>query len=284
MKKLILPILLTALLTACGGGGDDTPKSSTKILQKVLLPASHNPEEYKNAPEYNLYMFASDNADISSSVNAQSKFAGDAILFIGPTKSAGFSKSKEYIDTATQYGKFKYVYLYDELFWEDGKVDIGKNEDNVLEIAHYARSKNMKSALTIMPSIILGDNFKLKDINSYDAIAVDVYPSIIVSTYTNGCKYNENLYTNLLYCSQKKLRDMGYTGQVWYVYQAFGINGEDPKTLIEKFKLQKETINSAKDIGIEGLIPFGYYMSQGALESEPVLYQGYGSVIDEYVR
>ena len=40
----------------------------------------------------------------------------------------------------------------------------------------------------------------------------------------------------------------------------------------------------AKDIGIEGLIPFGYYMSQGALDSEPVLYQGYGSVIDEYVR
>ena len=65
------------------------------------------------------------------------------------------------------------VFAYVDGSFEKSKPDLYgsgivllDNEDNVLEIAHYARSKNMKSALTIMPSVILGDNFKLKDINS----------------------------------------------------------------------------------------------------------------------
>lgn len=290
MNKILL-IILTVFLASCGGGGDTsvviTPQKQpiviSKDMQKLFLPSTDNPEDFKDNYEYSLYMSTNDNPYPYISVQEQSKFKGDAMLWLGFTKKLGFTKSKEYIDLANP-NKFKYAYIYDEVFWEDGKNSIGENEENILEIARYAKEKGLKPVITIMPSVILSDDFKLKDINVYDIIAIDVYPSIIVSKDTKGCSYNNNLYTNLLYCSQKKLKNLGFKGQVWYIYQAMGLHDQALGNLIDGLKLQQETLNTAKDIGIDGLVPFGYYLSEAAIKEEPLLYQGYGSAIDKYVK
>lgn len=287
MNKKIIPLLLSLsfILTACGGGTTEPPHpKQTKIFHRILLPSTANPEDFKDAPEYNLYMSSYAGTDEPvESVNIQSKFSGDAILGVGNTKLIGFDKTKEYVDAADPK-KFKYSYIYDEIFWVDGKIQIGKDEDKIMELARYSKSKGIKPGISIMPYVIFDDNFKMKDINSLDVLAIDIYPSIMPIKETKGCKYSENIYTSLLYCSQKKLRDLGYTGEIWYVYQAFGIHGEDLAESIERFNLQKKTIEDAPKLGIDGIIPFGYYLAQEAVDSEPILYQGYKSAIDSYVR
>ena len=308
MIKKIASLILTVILASCGGGGGDSPQLSSvtistppqlsldiipvspKKMTKVFLASSENPEDFKNAPEHNLWFsfMADGNSDPSELVKVQAKSKIDTILWMGETKTIGFSSSKQYIDEAAKYSNFKYAYIYDEIFWENFgenfKISIGEKEDSILEISDYAKSKGLKPIITLMPSVLLSDNFKMKSINTYDVIAIDIYPSIIVNEYTAGCKYNDNLYTNLLYCSQKKLRNFGYKGEIWYIYQAFGINGENTQEVIKKLQLQKETINIAQQIGIDGIVPFGYYLSKKITDAEPHLYQGYGSVLDQYVR
>lgn len=287
MIKKIIPLLISTsfMLISCGGEPEktETQKDIPK-LESVLLPSNDSSFDLKDAPKHNIYMLSNKNQDPKESVKIQSEFSDkDAILYFGNTKFIGFEKTKDYVDEADA-NKFKYAYVYDEVFWFDNKIQIGKDEDKILELAKYIKNKNMKTVVSIMPYVILDDKFNLKEINTYDVIAIDVYPSMMPTKDTKNCKYNENIYTNLLYCSQKKLHDLGYKGEVWYVYQAFGMHEENISSLIENLKIQRNTINEVHNFGITTVVPFGYYLSKEDIEAEPYLYQGYKSAIDSYVR
>ncbi len=58
-KTKILSIILTAFLASCGGG------NQSSYINKLLLPSSTNPEDYKDAPEYNAYLVPEENPDFS---------------------------------------------------------------------------------------------------------------------------------------------------------------------------------------------------------------------------
>lgn len=140
----------------------------------------------------------------------------------------------------------KWVYVYDELFWKDTHP-----EQEVVDAALALQAKGLLTAVSILPEIVLSPEFKLLNPNAYNVIGIDIYPSLGIDWNTQGCKYNDNLYTTMLKCSIDKLRTMGFTGEIWYIYQDFQL---DDKRLV----LQKETIAAAPGLGATGLVAYRF--------------------------
>lgn len=271
-------------LVACGGGGDSATQSfnfsaykeKAIYLSSDLEPATEGWATLSLQPTYGLTP--------EQSILAQANVPGKAILFAGHNKVTPYKEFFTYVDLASVNPRFEYVYVYDELFWTGGKDEIGWREDEVINASAYVRSKGMKAMVVILPYTILNPEFVLKDYNAFDAIAIDVYPSAVVNNDTHGCKYNDNLYTNLLYCSQKKIRDAGFKGEVWYVYQAFGLTSDSKQQLESNLKLQQETIKTAPSFGISTVLPFGLYLGKEELKAEPYLIPGKGSSFEKLVN
>lgn len=290
MKKKNLAILLSIFLVACGGGQNQVNKNQngliTNVQEKLILQSSDLTPISETWQTITMLTTRSI-LTVQESINQQIANPGRLMLWAGFTKGEGFGNFKDYVDLAAQTNRFEYAYIYDELFWENinntAQTAIGYNEDAVLEAAKYAQSKNLKPAIVILPNVILDEKFALKEINTYDTIGIDVYPSILVTKDTGTCKYNDNVLTNLLYCSQKKLRDLGFTGKIWYVYQAFGIKGEDNKVFIDNLNLQKETIADSANF-IDGIAPFGLYLGNDELIKEPYLIPGKNSDFENLVN
>lgn len=234
-------------------------------------------------------VFKIDIPDVHQSVAEQSKQPGDIVLWTGDTKDEGFENFKAFIDEACQYAGIRYVHVYKEMFWENpGFLALGARESQIASAANYAKVKGLEPIISLMPDVILNPDFSLKRINVYSAILIIDYPSINPTIRLNdmvvACSYSKNLTTNLLYLSVQKLRALGFVGEVWYIFQAFGLSTLTSDVLTRDFLQQCETIEDAKNIGVTLVIPYGLYLGDSDLEANPALFQGKGTIYEALIR
>lgn len=291
LAKRWATLCLALIVVACGGGEGKNPATEDKqsfTFRDYKEKGVYLSSDLESAKEHWITLSLQPTYDLTpeQSINIQASVPGRLILFAdqGKNKLAPYDDFFNYVDLAAANPRFEYVYVYDELFWDGAKDTIGWREDDVANASNYARSKGIKAIVDILPYTILNPDFKLKNYNAFDVIAINLYPSMMVNKETHGCKYNNNLYTNILYCSQKKLRDSGFRGEVWYVYQAFGLTSDSPQELESNFKLQQETIKIAPSFDISTVLPFGLYLGKEELNAEPYLIPGKGSSFEALVN
>jgi len=209
----------------------------------------------------------------------------------GFTKKQGFLHREELVDLASTNPRFKYAYIYDEMFDEfnaDGKtgsVVIGAKEQEIQNACKYVQSKGLKGIVTIRPDVVLEDKFKLNDVNMCKVIALDPYPAAGSKPGRYyGEKFKDNKNTQQLYYAIEKLKQLGFTGDFWYIYQAFYVDGTPHEVIIEQFKQQQETLKLAQSFGVVGIAAFGFDLGPEELELEPWLRQGRGSVYQDLIK
>jgi hypothetical protein len=246
IKKLLATAMIFGL-AACGGGGEyehrmfstfDATQSDQPGFTSTTSPPALNAQD---------------------SVRDQLRGKGDLAFQIPGAKDGNFVKYLPHLEEVAKHrDRFKWIYVFDEMFYSPQRgVEIGALEEQITEAALTVQWYGFKSAVSMMPDVILHPDFRMRNFKAFDVIAIDVYPSNITTDF--GCNYYpSNPTANLLACSYYKLREMGYTGEIWYMYQAFGVPS-DPK-LRENLAMQRETIQNAPSIGINGLISFGYDM------------------------
>lgn len=284
MNRRLCLLAIVALLAGCGGGSSEPSAPVSIALPWAMVQPS---DRVMLDPGYSLQIQPLSELDPATSVLAQSKLPGNVILWAGFTKGAGFSTFPAFVEQAKKYPKITHAYIYDELFWSlQAKTVIGLDEVAVLQAAKVAHDAGLKTVVTILPGVILDPAFRLADINAFDVIAIDVYPSSRPhdASQLGSCKYNDNLYSNLLFCSIQKLRAMGFRGDAWHIFQSFGVHTETDALLREHLTLQRETIRDAEKIGAAGLVPFGLYLSAETIANEPFLYQLAGTPLESLVR
>jgi hypothetical protein len=284
VRNVLLAWLLALLLVACGSGGDgsgDSGAGSASIPNRLLLWSSDGaPSAEAWASISMLPVYGKTPAE---SVARQAELPGRLMLWPNHPKANGFGEFEQYLDLASKDPRFEYVYVYDELFWTGTGDRIGWQEDEVIAASKLAAARNLKPLVVILPYTVLNPAFALKEPNAFAAIAINVYPSMVVSEDTRGCRYGSNLYSNLLWCSQAKLRQLGFRGEIWYVYQAFGMNTESEASLRARLQSQRETIGAAASMGVHGVVPFGLYLGSLELRNEPYLVPGKGSWFESLV-
>lgn len=294
MKKLILASLLAATFSSTSHANNSNYLPIPPFMDKAVYLSSDGfvPQEnwFNTAILASTKTTASDmfRKQISMNVPVGTKL----ILWPGFTKYEGFDFVKPITHLSSQYnnknrfsGKnfspIEYIYIYDEIYWGTNGLDFSLHEKEIYDAAKYVRSKNLKTAVTILPQIILDPKFKPTYLHNIDLIGIDIYPSMLLqhNTYeTYGCKFPgnpTNELSNLLHCSTQKLRQMGYRGKVWYIPQAFSSSSWDNKTVYNHFLKQKETMKDAEKMGIQGILPWGYYLGKYELEKEPNLIPGH---------
>lgn len=250
------------------------------------------------------------------SARRQASLGGNVILWIGGKSDEVVRNFPALIAEAAKHANFTHVYLYDELFWNGDtfQIEIGRHEDLVLEGARIAHAAGLKTVVTILPDVILDPAFKLADINAFDGISIDVYPSIRISNDLHGCQVQGNLYEQLLACSVQKLRGMGFVGQIGYIYQAFGVRTvAAQKTMMAQraalglpvitsprakitaapaseqdmanlLMLQRVAIDNAAALGADAVMPWGLYLGLPEIAREPYLYALGGTALEYLVR
>lgn len=282
MKSLLYAAAL--FLAGCGGGGApavSAPESGK--MARVLVQAS---DRLQPTTGYDVSIWPDETSSTpEESVRKQGSSAGRLVLWPGYTKRDGFADFARYVDEAVKNPAFEQVYLYDELFWHhDGAFAFGEREAEILEAAAYTRGKGLKAGVSILPDVILNPAFRLQNINAFDVIWINVYPDIRVSNDLHGCQRNDNLTTNLLFCAVQKLRQQGFAGDVWYIYQAFGIKAHNPVDTLAKLSLQAETIRDSASLGVSAIVPWGWYLggTEAALDAD--IYQGAGSPLAAFLH
>lgn len=221
--------------------------------------------------------------DPVKSVAQQAALGGPVILWVGADKQRAINNFHTLISEARKYPNIKHVYLFDELFWDNGQFAFGQYEAEVLQGAKLAREAGLKPIVTILPDVILHDSFKL-DVAAFDGIAIDVYPSIRpTQPDLKGCRWGNPL-ADLLYCSIQKLRGMGFTGQIGYIYQAFGVTWLTSDQLKSQLALQREVIDAAPSMGVDAVMPWGLYLGADVIAKEPYLYPLAGTNLERLVR
>jgi hypothetical protein len=288
--RFFIPVA-AALLASCGGGGGASPASAPPAQAPQPRASSYQHIALVNQTEDVLQLPGFDTSFLSvppwvpddpvTSVARQTAYPGDVGIVMSPEpKKAGFGNLGQYLAAASGHPNVKYFYVYDEMFFENGAVSIGAREDEIDAAARTVQSAGYKAAVTIMANVILDRGFRLKDPGDFDAIAIDLYPSALLNTDTGGCTYNANPYTTLLYCSIQRLRAQGYTGQIWYAFQAFALKSESLADLLPRLQLQQETIAQAPSLGVVGVIPYGLYWS---LPPDSPFVPGHGSPFEPLV-
>jgi hypothetical protein len=278
---------LAFLVAACGGGNGTNSNSNSGDAQvsqpqradypvKVMVQAPPG----KPDPGYNASgTFTPDESGPAESTAQQLAAPGNVVLTMRPLRGTQFDELDAYIHEASSHReRIKWIYVYDEMFWAPPRIVIGAHEEQITSAALRVKAAGFKSAVTIIPEVILTPGFTLKQPDAFDVILVDVYPTTPLVAELNGCAYNSNPYTNKLFCSMRKLREVGFKGEVWYVFQAFGVRSYP--NITDLLVLQKDTIATAHKFGIAGLVSFGMYPI--GLFGEP-LYPGAGSDIAHLV-
>lgn len=255
------------------GDAEDTP---AKPLTTMVLRLAHT-GDVPAEEGFNASIITPSEVGVAS-VEQQATFPGDVALTIGAAKQVSFPDLADYLQRAYSHPNIKWVYLYDELGWEDGQFDFKKYKE-LIAPAGQIQAAGLKVAVTILPEVVLDSAFEL-DFTAFDVIALDVYPSLGID-WNAGSHLSDNKVINALCNSIAKLRAMGFTGDIWYVYQAFG-NHADPD-LVANMKLQKEALAVAPSLGVTGLVAFGLYDETHTNLPDP-LYQGKGSDIEQYLK
>jgi hypothetical protein len=121
-----------------------------------------------------------------------------------------------------------------------------------------------------MPDVLLHKDFTLAHLAGVDVVGLDLYPSIPPQTGTAGVG---NQWVEYVRECVAKLRSIGFTGEVWYLYQAFGMHTETAATLLANLTAQRVAIDSAQELGCAGIVPWGLYLGAHEIEREPYLFQ-----------
>jgi hypothetical protein len=283
--------LLCLLLAACGGGGGSpagaaapaapTAQATSGYQHRALVNQTENVTQDPRFDTDFLSVPRWVPNDPVTSVQRAAAFHGDVGIVLWPNpKLFGFGTLPQFIAAAKAYPNVKYVYVYDELFYEGGAISIGAKEADVTAAARSVQAAGYQSTITIMANVILDPAFRLQAPDAFDVIGIDLYPSALLGTDTGNCSHDANPYTTMLYCSVQKLRSQGFHGQIWYVFQAFAPIGADPALLQSRLQLQRETIANAPSFGITGVIPYGLYWSTAP--DEPFV-PGHGSSFEPLV-
>lgn len=193
-----------------------------------------------------------------SSVAQQASFPGDVMITIGAHQQTSFPDLGQYLTNAASYPNIKWVYLYDELGWTGSGYDFTTWQQLVTP-AQQIQAAGLKVAVTIIPEVVLQPGFTL-DFTYFDVIGLDSYPSSGID-WTLGSFQHRNKILNQLINAKNKLDTMGFTKDVWYVYQGFGLQN-DPD-LILNLVLQKEAIATVASLGFTGLVCYGMYDETG---------------------
>lgn len=291
MRFRSFTLLAFAFLASCGGGGGGASPGPAPAQAPQVRVSSYQyaalvnqTEDVMQVPGFGISFLSVPPwvpDDPVTSVQRQSSFAGDVGIVVSPApKKVGFGNLGAFLTAASGHPNIKYFYVYDEMFFENGAVSIGAKEDAIDAAARTVRAAGYKATATIMANVILDAGFRLKEPNDFDVIAIDLYPSALLNGDTGGCTYNQNPYTTMLYCSVQKLRAQGYTGQIWYAFQAFALKSEAPAELLPRLRLQQETIAQAPSLGVVGIIPYGLYWS---LPPDSPYVPGHGSFFESLV-
>lgn len=238
--------VIVALLSGCGGGGYDV---RMMVTWDATAPAEVGFDSTISPP----------GADPVQSIAQQLLAPGDLMLSVPWTKDGNYGPALAHLIEASKNDRFRWAYVYDEMFWTTDGIRIGHLEDQITEAARYVQAYGLKSAVSILPEVVLHPDFKLKDPQAFDVIGIDVYPSMGIDWDPRGCSYSENLYSTMLYCSIRRLRELGFTGEVWYIYQSFGRHGDTQ--LAQRLAMQRITIEEAPLMGVTGLVSWGYTYS-----------------------
>ena len=259
-----------------------TSPNATTLKRAKVSPSSGIVNE--SGYEYSLYTISDLNPATSVPIQAQQE--GNVILWAGFTKGIGFTGFPALLAAATSYPNITHAYIYDEAFLgPGGTIQIGLDEPAILNAAQQTRNAGLKPVITILPDIILDPAFAMTSINTYDVIAVNVYPfGRLTPIHGDFPTLYPNILSDLLYSSVQKLRGMGFTGEIWYIYQAFGLHTVSVPDLTAGFNLQMETLDACQGMGVTGIAAFGFWLGPQEIQNEPFLFQGAGTVFEPQLR
>lgn len=260
-------MLISYFLCGCGGGG---PGSDPPVPR--VKTAHINPTDailaVGDSYDYRIAVYPDPNPVTSVAYQAQQ--AGKLIAWPGDIRYIGFSGFPAFLTEVVKYPAFEYVYLYDELGLATGggveSFDLSA-QAAVLAASTQTRAAGLKSVVIYFPNAVLNPAFTLGVPNGVDVIGLDIYPNIMPTASVPNL-YPGNPYKNYLAACITKLRAMGFTGEIWYVYQAFDVTGNDPVWFHNQLVLQRAAIDSALELGAIGIVPWGMYLGAAELVGE----------------
>jgi hypothetical protein len=270
IKDFITALSFAALgwvLAGCAGGDGNRFKpvraqenghTPVQIFPVQMMARLGDSGPIEMDPGFNASVVTTGLQDIAASVRAQAAAPADVALTFRYAKQVGeYDCLGEYWAEVRRHPNIKWVYMYDEMFWEGNQIRIGYNEQAITKASRLVQSVGLRTAVSVLPEVVLDPNFAFGDINVFDVVAVVVYPSLGIDWRAGPERTDANLYFATLLASVRKLREMGYRGEVWYVFQAFG--DPDDALLTEHLELQREALARAPAIGISGAVSFGFY-------------------------
>jgi len=225
--------------------------------------------------------------DPVKSVALQASLPGPVVLWPGHRRDWATSVANFptlIAEAAKHPGKFPWVTVYDEPGWCVDRLCYWAEEDLVLQGVALAHAHGIKTLITVMPYIILDPRFKLKNINAFDGIAIDVYPSVRPTAVDFGtCKWSDNHTANLFYCSAQKLRALGYTGLIGYMPQGFGVKSDTHAHRMAYLTEQRYVMDNARAMGADAAMVFGCHLGARELAEEIDLVQLCGTQYESLV-
>lgn len=279
MKTLLKSLTLSVLLLAGCGGGDAIAQTRVFVQPSDRIESAAGYDVQIQPTPINAPL-----PDVVSDVARQAALGPNVMLWIGGQTDEVVQRFPALIEEAKKHPNIRSVYLIDEMFLGPNGIEIGRYEREVLEGARIAHAAGLKTVITMLPEVILSPNFRMQDINAFDVIGVDVYPSIRVDNNTHGCRYSDNVIENLLRCSFDKLVALGYRGQKGYVSQAFELNTLPSSVSFAHAALQRPVIDSARWYGVDVLVPWGLYLGKAEIAAESYLTPLGGTPFEYLVR
>lgn len=204
-------------------------------------------------------------SDPVKSVARQAALGGPVILWIGRNRSD--AERAETIanyptliaEAAKRRDVFQWVYAFDEMNLCPTGPCLGRDDALVHQATQIAHAAGLRTIVTITPSVVMTPGFVLPD---SDAISMDEYPATLdLSVNLQGCRFDGNPLSDQWFCAKKKLRAMGFTGMVGYVWQAFGLIGQSDASLYWQLLAQRQTINSAEAMGADAVMAYDCHLS-----------------------